>query len=93
MGDASSGLGHLVAAYGVERVAPFEDVIGLVSALVRSYPLNPEDSLGDYAAAWDASRVDPDGCTWPEWVALALDVRARYIGLEGLSVPWPCSTG
>ena len=62
--------------------APLEDVTGLASALVRRYLLHFEDSLDDYAASWDASRVDPDGCTWPEWAALGADVQARYIGLE-----------
>lgn len=82
MGDASSELRHLAAAYAVERVAPFEDVTGLASALVRRYLLGLGDSLDGYAASWDASREDPDGCTWPEWAALGLDVRARYVGLE-----------
>lgn len=82
MGDASSELRHLAAAYAVERVAPFEDVTGLASALVRRYLLTFEDSLDDYQASWDASREDPNGCAWPAWGALGLDVRARYVGLE-----------
>lgn len=82
MGDASSELRHLAAAYAVARVMPFEDVTGLASALVRRYLLNFEDSLDDYASSWNASRADPDGCTWPEWAALGVDVQARYIGLE-----------
>lgn len=73
---------HLAAGYAIERAAPFEDVTGLASALVRRYLLTFEESLDDYAASWDASREDPDGCTWPEWAALALDAQARYIGLE-----------
>lgn len=75
-------LKRLAASYAMERVMPFEDVTGLASALVRRYLLTFEDSLDDYAASWDASREDPDGCTWPEWAALVLDAQARYIGLE-----------
>ena len=75
-------LGRLAAVYAIERVQPFEDVTGLASALVRRYLFTFEDSLDDYAAAWNASRVDPDSRTWPEWAALGLDVQARYIGLE-----------
>lgn len=75
-------LKRLAASYTMERVMPFEDVTGLASALVRRYLLGLGDSLDDYAASWDASREDPDGCTWPEWAALALDAQARYIGLE-----------
>lgn len=82
MGDASSELRHLAAAYAVVRVAPLEDVTCLASALVRRYLLHFEDGLDDYAASWVASREDPDGCTWPEWTALDADVQARYIGLE-----------
>ena len=73
---------HLAAGYAIERAAPFEDVTGLASALVRRYLLGLGDSLDDNAASWDASREDPDGCTWPEWVALGANVQARYIGLE-----------
>lgn len=73
---------HLAAGYAIERAAPFEDVTGLASALVRRYLFTVEDSLDDYAASWDASRVDPDGATWPEWAAVSLDVKARYVGLE-----------
>ena len=75
-------LGCLAAEYAVERVQPFEDVTGLASALVRRYLLTFENSLDDYAASWNASREDPDGVTWPEWAAVSLDVRARYVGLE-----------
>lgn len=75
-------LKRLAACYAMERVMPFEDVTGLASALVRRYLLDLRDNLDDYAASWDASREDPDGCTWPEWAALALDAQARYIGLE-----------
>lgn len=82
MGGASSKLRHLAAAHAVERIAPFEDVTDLASALVRRYLLDLGDNLDDYAASWDASREDPDGCTWPEWAALGADVQARYIGLE-----------
>ena len=73
---------HLAAGYAIERAAPFEDVTSLASALVRRCLLTFEESLDDYAASWDASREDPDGCTWPEWAALGADVQARYIGLE-----------
>ena len=75
-------LKRLAASYAMERVMPFEDVTGLASALVRRYLLGLGDSLDDYAASWDASREDPDGCTWPAWDALGLDVRVRYVGLE-----------
>ena len=75
-------LKRLAASYAMERVMPFEDVTGLASALVRRYLLNFEDGLDDYAASWDASREDPDGCTWPEWAALSVDVQARYVSLE-----------
>lgn len=75
-------LKRLAAAYAIERVAPFEDVTGLASALVRRYLPGLGDNLDDYAASWDASREDPDGCTWPEWAALGADVQARYVGLE-----------
>ena len=68
-------LKRLAASYTMERVMPFEDVTGLASALVRRYLPGLGDSLDDYAASWDASREDPDGCTWPEWAALALDAR------------------
>lgn len=80
--DEIAELGRLAAAYAIERVQPFEDVTGLASALVRRYLLTFEDSLDDYQASWDASREDPNGCTWPAWDALGLDVRARYVGLE-----------
>lgn len=73
---------RLAACYAMERVMPFEDVTGLASALVRRYLPGLRDNLDDYAASWDASREDPDGCTWPEWAALGADVQARYIGLE-----------
>lgn len=73
---------HLAAGYAIERAAPFEDVTGLASALVRRYLLAFEDSLDDYAASWNASREDPDGRAWPEWAALSVDAQARYIGLE-----------
>ena len=69
---------HLAAGYAIERAAPFEDVTGLASALVRRYLLTFEESLDDYAASWNASRADPDGSALPEWAAL----RARYVGLE-----------
>lgn len=75
-------LKRLAACYAMERVMPFEDVTGLASALVRRYLPGLRDNLDDYAASWDASREDPDGCTWPEWAALGADVQARYIGLE-----------
>lgn len=80
--DEVNELRRLAAGYAIERVAPFEDVTGLASALVRRYLMTFEDSLADYEASWDASREDPNGCTWPAWDALDLDVRARYVGLE-----------
>lgn len=73
---------RLAAGYAIERVQPFEDATGLASALVRRYLLTFEDSLPDYEVSWNASREDPDGCAWPEWEAVSLDVRARYVGLE-----------
>lgn len=73
---------RLAAGYAIERAAPFEDVTGLASALVRRYLFTFEDSLDDYAASWNASRADPDGSALPEWAALGVDVKARYIGLE-----------
>ena len=72
---------RLAAGYAIERAAPFEDVTGLASALVRRYLLTFEESLDDYAASWNASRADPDGSALPEWAALGVDVKARYIGL------------
>ncbi|WP_273382938.1 hypothetical protein [Enorma phocaeensis] len=80
--DGIDELGQLAAAYAIERVQPFEDVTGLASALVKRYLLTFEDSLDDYQASRDASREDPNGCTWPEWSALDLRTRAHYIGLE-----------
>lgn len=80
--DEIHELRQRAAAYAIERVQPFEDVTGLVSALVRRYLATFEDSLDDYAASWNASREEPNGCTWPEWAALGVDVRARYVGLE-----------
>lgn len=82
MNDEINELRQRAAAYVIERIQPFEDVTGLASALVRRYLATFEDSLDDYAASWNASRKDSDGCTWPEWAALGIDVQARYIGLE-----------
>lgn len=75
-------LKRLAAGYAIERVAPFEDVTGLASALVRRYLLDLRDNLDDYAASWDASTEEPNGCTWPEWDEVGTDVKARYVGLE-----------
>lgn len=75
-------LKRLAAGYAIERVAPFEDVTGLASALVRRYLLNIEDSLDGYSASWNASTEEPNGCTWPEWDEVGTDVKARYVGLE-----------
>lgn len=80
--DETRELRERAAAYAIARVQPFEDVTGLASALVRRYLASFEDSLDDYAASWNATREDPDGCTWPEWAALGIDEQARYIGLE-----------
>lgn len=52
---------RLAGAYTIKRTQPFEDAIGLASALVRRYLATFEDSLDDYAASWNASREDPDG--------------------------------
>ena len=54
-------LKRLAAGYAIERVAPFEDVTGLASALVRRYLLTFEDSLDGYAASWNASTEEPNG--------------------------------
>ena len=56
--------------------------VGEIEVVFGSAALGLGDSLDDYAASWDASREDPDGCTWPAWDALGLDVRVRYVGLE-----------
>ncbi|WP_270404290.1 hypothetical protein [Candidatus Collinsella stercoripullorum] len=80
--DEIHELRQRAANYAIERVQPFEDVTGLASALVRRYLATFEDSLDDYAASWNASREEPNGCTWPEWAAVSTDVQARYIGLE-----------
>ena len=78
-GNEINELRRLAAGYAIERVQPFEDVTGLASALVRRYLMTFEDSLDDYQASWDASREDPNGCTWPAWDALGLDVRAGNV--------------
>ena len=80
--EETAKLKHLAAAYAMERVTPFEDVTGLASALVRRYLFTFEDSLDDYAASWNASTEEPNGCTWPEWDEVGTDVKARYVGLE-----------
>ena len=77
-GNEINELRRFAAGYAIERVQPFEDVTGLASALVRRYLMTFEDSLDDY----QASCEDPNGCTWPAWDTLDLDVRARYVGLE-----------
>lgn len=83
--DEIDELGRLAAAYAIERVQPFEDVTGLASALVRRYLLTFEDSLDDYQASWDASREDPNGCTWPAWLRgyVAGVATAAQYALEG----------
>lgn len=53
-----------------------------MSALAGCYLLSLENGLDDHAAAREAGGDDPDGCTRPEWNALALDVRARPVGFE-----------
>ena len=75
-------LRRLAGAFAIEATSSFEDVTGLASALVRRYLATFEDSLADYEASWDATRTDPYGCTGPEWAALDVRTRARYIGLE-----------
>ena len=75
-------LRRLAAKEAWRVTAPHEDETSLASALVRRYLMTFEDSLDDYAASWDASRVDPKGRTWPEWSALDLRTRARYVDLE-----------
>ena len=73
-------LKRLAACYAMERVMPFEDVTGLASALVRRYLPGLRDNLDDYAASWDASREDPDGCTWPEWATSRRSACSRPSG-------------
>lgn len=75
-------LRRLAGAFAIECIMDVEDVTGLASALVRRYLATFEDSLADYEASWDAPRSDPCGCTWPEWSALDVRTRARYVGLE-----------